>query len=138
MKKSELEKYILLLQFLKNHCKNNKACQKNYQNIISYLNDNSVKFLCQCIRNLLAPRNIKLLGDKKEKRLLRKITPHKTKILKIIDRKTSVSQKRHKLQSGGAFVLPLLTSVAPLIISLISKVFKKNRKSGEQNQTDDV
>lgn len=125
MNEKHLSKHLLLLKLIQNNCKNKSDCEKNYREIIAYLNDSSVKFLCQCVRNITLSKSFKALGAKKEQKLFRKLEPHKDKILKLIDKKKSIKYKRKQLQKGAGFFLPLLTTVIPLIGSLISKVFKK-------------
>lgn len=132
MSKKHLSKHLLLLKVIQNHCKGKIDCEKNFCEILNYLNDKSIKFLCQCIRNCIAPKNFKNFGPRKETLLFQKIKPHKKTILKLIDKKSSIKFKRRQLQKGAGFFLPLLTTVIPLIGSLIGNLIKKK----DQNKDD--
>lgn len=117
---SKFKKYILLLKLLKKNCKGN--CDQNYRNIISYLDEDSLNFLSECIRNTLSPENISKLPKSKSRLLVKKVTPHKKSIKSVIKKKLSFKKRKKILQNGAGFFLPLLTTVIPLITSIANAI----------------
>lgn len=127
--KNKLSKYINLLSIIKKNC--NGKCNANYERLISYLDDNSINFLCQCIRNTLDPNNFSLLQEKKKKRLFKKVAPFRKDIKSILKSNISTKIRKQRLQKGGAFFLPLISAVLPLITSLIASKIKKKTETDE-------
>lgn len=118
--KAKFTKYLYLLQLLKKNCKGD--CDEKYKKIISYLDEETLNFLAECIRNILAPQNISVLcTKKKQKQLVSKVSPHKKVIKTVIKRKLPFKKRKKIIQNGGAWFLPLITSIIPLITSLLSK-----------------
>lgn len=118
--KAKFTKYLYLLQLLQKNCKGD--CGEKYKKIISYLDEETLNFLAECIRNILAPQTISAVcSKKKRKQIVSKVIPHK-KVIKTVIKKNLPFKKRKKfIQNGGAWFLPLITSIIPLISSLISK-----------------
>jgi len=118
--KEKFTKYLFLLQLLKKNCKGN--CEEKYKKIISYLDESTLSFLAECIRNALAPETIAAVcSKKKQKHIIKKVTPHK-KVIKAAIKKNLPFKKRKKyIQNGGAWFLPLLSTIIPLIGSLIHR-----------------
>jgi len=122
--KQKFTKYLFLLQLLKKNCRGN--CDEKYKKIISYLDEDTLNFLAECIRNILNPQTISAVcSKKKQKILVSKVRPHK-KIINSVIKKSLPFQKRKKyIQNGGAWFLPLISTVIPLISSLISSAVKR-------------
>lgn len=119
MSNKKLEKYLLLLKLFKTHCKG-KHCEDQFKKIISFLDEHSLKFLSECVRNTLAPKRINLLPKKKQKNLIKKLKPFKKDVRGSIKSNLSHKERKKILQRGAGWFLPLISAVAPLISSLIS------------------
>lgn len=121
----KFQKFFDLLQLLKSNCRGSD-CHKRFHTYVGYLNDETIKFLAECVRNSLAPSVFKLLKARHKKVLVSKIKPYKKDIYKVIKPTLTSKQRRSILQKGGAWFLPILTSVvAPLVSSLINSFHKK-------------
>lgn len=120
MSKKKVSKYLDLLMLIKTHCKG-KHCEEKFKKIISFLDEDSLKFLSECIRNTLAPERIKFFSKSQQKKIIRKLKPFKKNIRASI--KPNLTHKRRKtiLQNGGGWFLPLLSAAIPLISSLFTK-----------------
>lgn len=115
--KEKLLNYYPLLEILKNISKKKNVDQ--FQRIVSYLDDKSLKFLAECIRNILNPDTFKHLPVKKQKRLIKTSKPHKKNIVRFIKPSLHTVKRKKIIQEGGAWFLPLLTSIIPLFASLL-------------------
>jgi hypothetical protein len=93
----------------------------NYQDLLSCLNDDSINFLCECIRNVCDVKVFKNLPEKTQKEIEKKTLPSKESIKKVMKSKTSIKKKKKILQHGSGWFLPLLSAAIPLISSLFSK-----------------
>lgn len=125
MQIKRFQKFLDLLQLLKSNCKGSD-CHKRFHSYVGYLNDETIKFLAECVRNALAPSTFKFLKPRRKKVLVSKIKPYKNEIYKVIRPTITSKHRRIILQKGGAWFLPILTSVvAPLVTSLINSIRKK-------------
>lgn len=115
-----LEKFLFLLKVLRKNCKG-KECHKNFHNLVSFLDENSLKFLAECVRNSLSPDRVNILTKRKRARLLKKLKPYKKDIFEVIKPKTPNKRRQQILQKGSGWFLPLLSAVIPLITSLITR-----------------
>lgn len=114
----KLNKFLYLLQVLKKSCRG-KDCHKKFHNLVSFLDEKSLQFLAECVRNSLSPNTVERIPSKKRARLISVIKPHKKEIKEIIKPKISIKRKRDILQRGSGWFLPLLSTVIPLISSLV-------------------
>lgn len=117
MSNQKLLNYYPLLEILKNFSKKNNTEQ--FKKIISYLDDKSLKFLAECIRNILSHSVFETLPKSKQSKLLKVTKPDKKNIKKLLSPKAKASKKKKILQQGGAWFLPLLSAIIPLFASLI-------------------
>jgi hypothetical protein len=95
--------------------------EENYKDLLSCLNDDSINFLCECIRNVCDVKVFKHLPKKTRKQIEKNTLPNKESIKKVIKSKTSIKRKKKILQHGSGWFLPLLSAAIPLISSLFSK-----------------
>jgi hypothetical protein len=98
-----------------------KKKEENYKDLLSCLNDDSINFLCECIRNVCDVKVFKNLPEKTQKQIEKRTSHDKENIKKVIKSKTSIKKKKKILQHGGGWFLPLLSAAIPLISSLFSK-----------------
>ena len=54
----------------------------------------------------------------------KRLKPHKSKLLYVIRKTPSLKQKKGVLNQKGGFVPALATSIAPLAVDFLGKVFK--------------
>ena len=93
--------------------------------IFSVLDTHSINRLCEALSNLL--NHSELLSNGVRRRIKRglKKGQNKQKCLELIDKSKPVNKRRKILmkenQSGGGFILPLLSAVIPLIGSLLGR-----------------
>lgn len=119
MSKKKISKYLDLLMLIKSHCKG-KHCEDKFKKIISFLDEDSLKFLSECIRNTLAPERIKLFPKAKQRKIIRKLKPFKKNIRASINPKLTHKKRKTILQNGGGWFIPLLSAAIPLISSLLT------------------
>lgn len=118
--KEKFTKYLFLLQLLKKNCKGN--CEEKFKKIISYLDEETLNFLAECIRNILSPQTISASCSKKrQKIILKKVIPHKKVIKSVIKKNLPFKKRKKYIQNGGAWFLPLISTLIPLIGSLIHR-----------------
>jgi hypothetical protein len=110
----QLEKKLSLLTFLKSRQKKN-----NTHHILDCLNDESIKFLCECICNGCSPETFEGVKPSFKKKIVNRYKNHKSEINKIISPKISLKKKRKIIQEGNGWFVPLLTTIVPLIASLL-------------------
>jgi len=118
MSNKKLKKYLPLIELL-GRKKISKEC---FVSLFESFNDNAVKFVCECVQNAISCQNTSQLMTKKRNFLIRKVKPYK-KILKQLCKKKKC-YKTHKkiiIQHGYGLLFPILSTVIPLITSLISK-----------------
>jgi len=94
---------------------------ENFKDILGCLNDDTVNFLCECVRNICDVNVFKNLPKKTRKNIEKTSSPFKSEIKKVIKSKTPISKKKKILQHGAGWFLPLLSAAIPLISSLFSK-----------------
>ena len=116
-KMNEVRKYFNLIQFLSSK----KIEKKSFQAVINSLDNNTLKFLCECIRNAISKTYVSRLRENKRRLFLKKIYPHKN-ILKRLTRKVKKysNRKRIIVQYGYGFMVPILSTLIPLIYELVS------------------
>jgi Mg/Co/Ni transporter MgtE len=95
--------------------------EENYKDLLSCLNDESINFLCECVRNVCDVNVFKNLPENTRKQIEKNVQPSKKSVKKIIKSSTSVKKKKKILQHGSGWFLPLLSAAIPLISSLFSK-----------------
>jgi hypothetical protein len=98
-----------------------KNNEENYKDIMECLNDDSVNFLCECVRNICDVKVFKNLPKKARKNIEKTSIPFKSNIKKVIKSNTSIKKKKKILQHGAGWFLPLLSAAIPIISSLFSK-----------------
>lgn len=114
--KERLLNYYPLLEIIRKNSKNKNS--DKFKQIISYLDDNSLKFLAECVRNILHPSTFQHLSKNKQKLLMKKSKPHKKAIEHFIRKKVNPHKRKKIVQEGGAWFLPLISSIIPLFASL--------------------
>lgn len=119
MNQKKSGKYLFLLDVLRKHCKG-AHCEDKFKKLISLLDEDSLKFLSECVRNSLDPNRIKLLPKHKQKKIIKKLKPHKVAVRKSIKPNLSHKSRKKILQQQGGWFLPLISAVAPLISSLFT------------------
>jgi hypothetical protein len=123
--KVKFTKYFYLLQLLKKNCKGN--CKEKFQKLISYLDEETLNFLAECIRNILSPQTINILPKNKQKKLIKKVSPFKKTVKRVINKGTPFNLRKKYIQHGGAWFLPLISAVIPLISSLVGSAISKSK-----------
>lgn len=118
MADSRLKKNLPLMKILESKLKNKKNIVE-FQTLIDCLGDKSLEFLSECVQNGINPDFVEKLPSKEKARYLKKISPYKKDIKKIVKKNTSLKKKRKIIQKGSGWFLPILSSVIPLISDLI-------------------
>jgi len=118
MSNKNLEKYLPLIELL--HRK--KISRKCFVSLFESFNDETIKFICECVQNAISRQHFSQLKLKKRNLLMKKIKPYKSILKKLC--KTSKCYKKHKqiiIQEGYGVLFPILSTIIPLITSLIAK-----------------
>lgn len=88
--------------------------------LISVAQPELINTICECARNILHNR---IPLSKKSKR---KLYPYRSQLRKLNDKRVGVADKKRILLQKGGFLLPLLLStVAPIVSSLVSGLWRK-------------
>ena len=115
-RKIKLESRVELLQLLKKIPKNKRS------KIIKILDDNTIHNICECLSNLF--KNTFNLSPNKCKSIRKKFHLHKKTILKLINPKSNIKQKKAILSTEqfGSGLFTLLATVAlPAIIAALTQ-----------------
>lgn len=87
---------------------------KTRRELLKILDNKTIKAICDCSLNIVRG-TLKITPEEKEK--LRK---HEKSLLKLIDKRIPIKQKKELIQQkGGGFLLPLL---APVLASVLANV----------------
>ena len=90
--------------------------------LIKCLDEKSIKFLCESVKNGIPRKHVRGLNPRTRKNLLHLITPNRSLLKKICRKSKFYSMNKKKLlQKGAGFFIPLLSTLIPLVSSLISK-----------------
>jgi len=118
MSKKVLQTYLPLLQFITNH----RIKPECFISLIKSFDDKTTKFICACIRNLTSKQYIETLDLKSKRKYMKKIIPHK-QFLKTLSKRCKSYKLRKQMivQKGYGILFPILSSIIPLITSLLSK-----------------
>ena len=87
---------------------------KERKSFLAHSSEDLILSLCELALNILKG-NIPL-----KKSQYTRLKKHKKWIKLFADKKTSVKKKRRVVQTGGAFILPLIAAALPFITSLIT------------------
>lgn len=117
--KNKLESYSFLLQILQKNC--GKKCTEKFKKIISLLNEDAIEFLSACTKNIITKKIIDTLPKGRRKILIKTLIPHKKIVQKVINKSIPLKKRKKLIQNGGAWFLPLVTAVLPLISTLLSR-----------------
>jgi len=117
--RKRIVKYHTLLEILDNLARTKNTSK--FKNFISYLDDDALKFLAECVRNILAPRTFKALKAENQEFLLKNTTPYKRTIKTFIKSETEGRKRKRIVQKGGAWFLPLISSLIPLFMGLFKR-----------------
>ena len=121
----KISKFFDLIKILHENCKGGE-CHKKFHNIVSYLDEKTIKFLAECVRNALSPTTFNRLKKPYQDQILNSIKPYKKDIHKVIRPSLSSCRRKKIIQEGGSWFIPLLSSVIiPLISSLVQKSIRK-------------
>lgn len=93
----------------------------DFKDIINCLNDESVNFLCECVRNVCDVKVFNALPENHQRRIKKSSKSHQSDIRKVMKKSTPIRRKRKIIQYGSGWFLPLLSTVIPLITNLFSK-----------------
>ena len=116
MSRARLRKYLPLLHLL-----TKKGNKEQKIALIECLSEDSTDFICECLRNAVSPKFVAQFPNTKRKSLLKKISPYKKELKLLITKKIGKVRRKKILQKGGFLsLLPLLTSVIPMITSLVT------------------
>ena len=97
--------------------------RENFTGLIECLDDNTVKFICECARNVISVNHFSQLSARQKSVFLRKILPHRRLIERLCKKQNSYKIHRKMIaQKGYGFIIPMLTAVVPLIASMMSKL----------------
>ena len=94
---------------------------KSVKKILKFANSGLLEAIRQCIINVL--KGIVELSDAQRDVLAK----YRTKLRKIKNPKTSKAQKRKLIQTGGSFVVPLLSALLPHIVGGIASLIRKSK-----------
>ena len=83
MAASKLKKNLPLMKILESKLKNKKNIVE-FQALIECLGDKPVEFLSECVQNAINPDFVEKLSSKEKSKYLKKISPHKKEIKKIV------------------------------------------------------
>lgn len=116
MQKKDIPRYLSLIDIL-----NLIGRDKNkFGALINSLDEKSIKFLCECVKNGISKTHVSNLPSGKKSFLLKIITPHKKLLKKICQKsKRYTHAKKQLIQKGSGFFIPLLSTLLPIITSLI-------------------
>ena len=118
-KKNELKNRVKFYQVMYNLPKKTRC------SIIPYLADEYVNFLSEAVYNTV---NTNLGLTKKQKNRLRKeLNCCKNSVKSICSEKTSIGRRRHILTQKGGFLGILLSTILPIISSLIVGAVTPNK-----------
>ena len=81
-----LERYFPLVKLLAKK----KFSIDEFKSIIHSLDNDTVKFICECCRNVISKRYLTTLKPAKKRKFIRLVTPHKS-LLKSICRKRKIT-----------------------------------------------
>ena len=113
-----LERYFPLVKLLAKK----KFSIDEFKSIIHSLDNDTVKFICECCRNVISKRYLTTLKPAKKRKFIRLVTPHKSLLKSICrKRKNYLINKRTISQKGYGLIIPILSTVLPLIFSLLRK-----------------
>ena len=117
MTNKQLRCYFPLIELLvKKHISVNQ-----FKSIISSINDNAIKFLCECCCNAISREYVLSMTSARKRYLLKVINPYKNIIKSLCRRKKYYNKSRRLLlQMGYGFSMPILASILPLLSSLIA------------------
>ena len=115
MSKKSLRKYLPLIKLLTEK----QIPPKSFECLIQNLDEQAIKFICECVQNAIPVKHISSLNGKKKTSFLNLILPNK-KLLKDLCEEHKKYKKHRKIiaQKGSGFILPVLSAVIPLITSL--------------------
>ena len=118
MSRHILKNYLPLLKLLTEH----RLPKKCFVPLVECFDDNTIKFLCECIRNAISLNHVSKLTKGHKKRLMRRIVPYKC-VIKHLCKKTEKTSAKRKIimQKGYGFLFPLLSTIIPLVSSLLSR-----------------
>ena len=118
MSKKSLRKYLPLIKLLTEK----QIPRKSFECLIQNLDEQAIKFICECVQNAISVKHISSLNGKKKTSFLNAILPNK-KLLKDLCEKHKNYKKHRKIiaQKGSGFILPVLSAVIPLITSLLAR-----------------
>ena len=113
-----LERYFPLVKLLAKK----KFSIDEFKSIIHSLDNDTVKFICECCRNVISKRYLTTLKPAMKRNFIRLVTPHKS-LLKYICRKRNnyLVNKWTISRKGYGLIIPILSTVLPLIFLLLRK-----------------
>ena len=104
MTKKKLRDNLPLIKVLVATLKNKKSSEE-YKYLINCLCDKSLDFISECVRNGIEPKFVNSLPEKKRKKYLKTISPHKKDIKKVI-KKNLNSKRKKKNNSKRRWLVP--------------------------------
>ena len=117
MRKQDVPKNLSLIKIIRRIGED----KDQFFSLIQCLDDNSIKFLCESVKNGISVKNVEKLNPKRRRYILKLITPYKSLLRKICKKsKIYGMNKKRLLQKGAGFFIPLISTLLPLVASLIS------------------
>lgn len=116
--KKRLDSKLPVVKILHKQLKSGKV--NEFKHTVNSLNDNSIDFLCECVKNICDKERFENLSIKERKNLLKITNPHVKKLKVLCSGSNNVKKRRKIIQEGSGFFLPLLSAIVPLITSLIA------------------
>lgn len=117
-----LERYFPFVKLLVKR----KFSIDEFKSLICSLDNDAVIFICEFCRNLISKRYVSTLNPNQKKILIKLLSPHKSFLKSICrKRKNHVVNKKPIIQRGYGLIIPILSTILPLIFSLLRKSRKK-------------
>jgi hypothetical protein len=117
---ARLRKNLPLMQLLLKKLKG-KNNIKDFHAIIDCLSEKTLEFLAECVQNGVNPDFVRKIPDEARVKYLKKISPYKKEIKKVVKKNLNFKRKKKIIQKGSGWFLPILSAVVPLISELIFK-----------------
>ena len=75
--------------------------RENFTGLIESLDDNTVKFMCECARNVISVNHFSQQSARQKSSFLRKILPHRRLIVRLCKKQNSYKNHRKMIAQKG-------------------------------------
>ena len=118
MSHKRLLKYHPLIQILVKK----KLTNEQFKSLAQSLDYEAIKFICECCKNVISKQYVLSMQKKKRKRFLKLIHSNSKIVKKLCANHNNCAQTRKVIvQKGYGIIIPIRTSVIPLLASLLMK-----------------